>query len=89
MITGHGTIDGGGRFFIVADLGPIYAMTHVRPHTIFLVDCEQVTIRDIHTHDAAYWTVRLSGCRSALIDSVTFRNDLRLPNNDGIDIDTS
>lgn len=87
-ITGQGTIDGGGRFFIEADLGPIYAMTHVRPYTIFLVDCEQVTIRDLHIHDAAYWTVRLSGCRSALIDSVTIRNDLRLPNNDGIDIDT-
>jgi polygalacturonase len=87
-ITGRGTIDGGGRFFIESDLGSIYKMTHVRPYTIFLIDCEQVTIRDVHIRDAAYWTVRLSGCRGALVDSVSILNDLKLPNNDGIDVDT-
>lgn len=86
-ITGRGTIDGGGRFFIEEDLGGIYAMAHIRPYTIFLVGCERVTIRDVQIFDGAYWTVRLSGCVSALIDSVTIRNDLKLPNNDGIDID--
>ena len=87
-ITGRGTIDGGGRFFIRADLGDIYEMSHVRPYTIFLIGCERVTIRDVTVRDGAYWTVRLSGCRAALIDAVTIANDLRLPNNDGIDIDT-
>ncbi len=87
-ITGRGTIDGGGRFFIQADLGDIYEMTHVRPYTVFLIGCERVTIRDVTVRDGAYWTVRLSGCRSALIDAITIANDLRLPNNDGIDIDT-
>lgn len=87
-ITGQGTIDGGGRFFIQDDLGDIYEMSHVRPYTIFLIGCERVTIRDVTIRDGAYWTVRLSGCRSALIDAVTIANDLKLPNNDGIDIDT-
>lgn len=87
-ITGRGTIDGGGRFFVRADLGDIYEMAHVRPYTVFLIGCERVTIRDVTIADGAYWTVRLTGCRSALIDSVTIANDLRLPNNDGIDIDT-
>lgn len=87
-ITGRGTIDGSGRFFIEEDLGNIYAMAHVRPYTIFLVGCDRVTIRDVQIFDGAYWTVRLSGCISVLIDSVTIRNDLKLPNNDGIDVDT-
>ncbi|MDQ2851301.1 MAG: glycosyl hydrolase family 28 protein [Actinomycetota bacterium] len=87
-ITGAGTIDGGGRFFITSDLGGIYEMTHVRPYTIFLIGCERVTIRDVRIVDGAYWTVRLSGCSSVLIDAVTIANDLLLPNNDGIDIDT-
>ncbi|MGV8976615.1 MAG: glycoside hydrolase family 28 protein [Cellulomonas sp.] len=87
-ITGRGTIDGGGRHFIESDLGPMYAMRKVRPYTIFLVGCEHVTIRDVLIRDAAYWTVRLSGCRDVLVDSVSIRNDLKLPNNDGIDVDT-
>lgn len=87
-ITGHGVIDGGGRGFIESDLGPIYAMRHIRPYTIFLIDCEDVVIRDVRISDAAYWTVRVSGCRGVLIEALTIRNDLRLPNNDGIDIDT-
>lgn len=87
-ITGRGTIDGGGRFFVRSDLGDIYEMSHVRPYTIFLIGCERVTIRDVTVRDGAYWTIRLTGCRSALIDAVTIANDLRLPNNDGIDIDT-
>ncbi|WP_175442327.1 glycoside hydrolase family 28 protein [Humibacillus sp. DSM 29435] len=87
-ITGQGTIDGGGRFFIQANLGDIHEMTHVRPYTVFLIGCERVTIRDVTVRDAAYWTVRLSGCRSALVDAITIANDLKLPNNDGIDIDT-
>lgn len=87
-ITGRGTIDGGGRFFIEGDLDGIYAMRHVRPFTVFLIDCENVTIRDVKISDAAYWTVRLSGCRNVLVDAITIANDLLLPNNDGIDIDT-
>lgn len=63
-------------------------MRHVRPSTIFLVDCEDVVIRGVLISDAAYGTVRISGCRGVLIDALTIRNDLRLPNNDGIDIDT-
>ena len=87
-ISGPGTIDGGGRGFVESDLGPIYAMRHVRPYTIYLIGCQDVTIRDVRIVDAAYWTVRVSGCRTVAIDSVRIRNDLKLPNNDGIDIDT-
>lgn len=87
-ITGMGTIDGGGRHFIIADLDHAYEMQHVRPYTIYLLNCERVVIQDVVIRDAAYWTVRLSGCRGVRIHGITIRNDLKLPNSDGIDIDT-
>ena len=87
-ITGGGTIDGGGRHFIISDLGYAWEMQHVRPYTIYFVDCEDVVIRDVRIEDGAYWTVRVSGCRGVLMHGLTIRNDLKLPNSDGIDIDT-
>lgn len=29
-----------------------------RPHAIFMEDCRNVTIRDVHIRNAAWWTVR-------------------------------
>ncbi len=86
-ITGGGTIDGGGRFFVEADLGTIYRMRGPRPLTVYLVGCRRVTVRDVLLRDAAAWTLRLTGCRSALVTGVRIENDLKLPNSDGIDVD--
>ncbi|MFD2078137.1 Glycosyl hydrolases family 28 [Actinopolymorpha cephalotaxi] len=87
-ITGTGTIDGGGRHYVLADLGPIYTMAPLRPFTIYLTNCERVRITDVEIRDAAYWTLRLSGCRDVTVHAITIANDLKLPNCDGIDIDT-
>ncbi len=87
-ITGEGTIDGGGRHFIIADNDHSYEMEKVRPYTIYLIDCDRVVIRDVMIRDGAYWTVRASGCRGVQIHDITIRNDTKLPNSDGIDIDT-
>lgn len=86
-ITGEGTIDGGGRHFVIADNGHSYEMKKDRPYTIYLIDCERVVIRDVVIRDGAYWTVRVSGCRGVQIHDITIRNDTKLPNSDGIDID--
>ena len=85
--TGGGVIDGGGRFFVAEDLGYIYRMKEGRPFTFFLLGCKKVTMRDITIHDGALWTVRLSGCKDVLIHGIHIDNDLKLPNNDGIDLD--
>ena len=58
-----------------------------RPFTFFLLGCHNVTFRDITIRDGALWTVRLSGCDDVLIHGVRIDNDLKLPNNDGIDLD--
>ncbi|MEO7587246.1 MAG: glycosyl hydrolase family 28 protein [Arachnia sp.] len=87
-ITGGGTIDGGGRHFVISDNGHSYEMEKVRPYTIYLIDCERVVIRDVVIRDGAYWTVRASGCRGVQIHDISIRNDTKLPNSDGIDIDS-
>ncbi len=86
-ITGGGVIDGGGRLYIEADEGYIYKMKRWRPFTLFLLGVVNLTLRDVVIRDGALWTVRLSGCQDVLIDGIRIDNDLKLPNNDGIDID--
>lgn len=86
-ITGGGTIDGGGRFYVLRDLGEIYEMPKARPFTLFLVDCRDVVIRDVLWRDGALWTVRLSGCEGVLIHGIRIRSDMKTPNADGIDLD--
>ena len=86
-ITGGGVIDGGGRKFIAEKLPNIYRMKRQRPFTVFLVGCTNITMRGIVVRDGAVWTLRFSGCDDLLIDGIRIDNDLKLPNNDGIDLD--
>lgn len=86
-VTGRGTIDGGGRFYVLEDLGPIYRMPVNRPFTLFFIDCTDVHLEDTLYRDGALWTVRLTGCESVLIHAIRIRGDMKLPNADGIDID--
>lgn len=86
-VTGAGIIDGGGRFYVLRDLGPIYEMTKSRPFTLFFIDCTDVTLTDSLYRDGALWTVRLSGCEGVRIAGIRIRGDMKLPNADGIDLD--
>lgn len=86
-ITGPGTVDGGGRFYVAEDRGPIYRMPEARPFTVFLLDCTDVTLTDTTYRDGALWTVRLTGCEDVRITGLRIRGDMKVPNADGIDID--
>lgn len=86
-IIGGGVIDGSGQRYIETVLPHIYRMKPERPFTIFLTSCTNVTMHDILIRDAALWTVRLSGCEDVVIRGIRILNDLKLPNNDGIDLD--
>ena len=90
-ITGGGTIDGNGRAFVGRDLGHIYEMAGPRPYlerpyTLHLIGCQGVSIRNIIIQDGAFWTLRLTGCEDGVIQGIRIRNDLKLPNNDAIDL---
>jgi len=88
-ITGPGRIDGNGMAY-VSEVGPyIYKCVSLRPFTVVLKGCRHVLLRDFSLTNSAFWTLRLLGCDDASIDSVRIDGDLRMPNNDGIDIDRS
>ena len=86
-VTGSGTLDGGGRFYVEEDLGAIYRMPNARPFLLFFLNCTDVTLTDTLFFDAALWTIRLTGCESVAIHRVRIRGDMKLPNADGIDLD--
>jgi polygalacturonase len=88
-ITGPGRIDGNGMAY-VSQVGPaIYTCVKVRPFTIVLRECRHVLLQEFSLTNSAFWTLRLLGCDDAVIDSIRIDGDLRMPNNDGIDIDWS
>ncbi|WP_029292087.1 glycoside hydrolase family 28 protein [Cellulomonas sp. HZM] len=86
-ITGAGTIDGAGRYFVEEDLGHIYRCPNQRPFTVFLIGVRRLVVRDVLLRDAALWCLRLSGCEDVLVHGVTIDTDLKYPNADGIDLD--
>lgn len=87
-LTGGGVIDGAGAAFVTGERGPdIHDLPSQRPFLVFFLGCENVTVRDLTLTDSALWTLRLTGCQDVLVHGLRIRGDVRLPNNDGIDLD--
>jgi polygalacturonase len=83
-ITGPGIIDGGANRRL---LGKEIAKEPPRPELIFLKNCRNVDIRDVHLTNASFWTLHLMHCEDVLIDRITIRNRKDRINTDGIDPD--
>jgi polygalacturonase len=58
-----------------------------RPKLFILTGCTNLEVRDITFGDAPFWGLHLLGCKNVLVDHVTVRNRLDVPNCDGIDPD--
>jgi Glycosyl hydrolases family 28 len=86
-IAGAGTIDFNGRSFIAQSLPHIHQMKGGRPRGILLHNCQRVSLNDVTLRDGPVWTLHLSACQDVLIHAIRIYNDLKLPNNDGIDLD--
>jgi polygalacturonase len=95
-ISGHGTIDGNADGFIAERgryihkmRGPVGGQDQYleRPFTIFMIECKNLTIRDVVIKDPAFWALRTTGCNELLIDGIRILTDLMVPNADGVDID--
>jgi hypothetical protein len=74
----------------VSDLkyGPVLPKQHGagRPGTmIILLNCKNVLVRDVTLRAAPNWTLHLQNTEQATISGIHIDNDLRIPNNDGID----
>ncbi len=80
-ITGTGTIHGNGLVnFRRGD------PQNMRPFMIRLVNCENVTLRDVRLLEAANWTLHLLGCRDVNVDGIVIETGADA-NRDGLDID--
>jgi hypothetical protein len=88
-ISGRGTIHGQGRSFMREELPHIYRAQPWRPRIMILENCENVRLTDFTIRDSPLWTVHLAGCRDVAIRSLTILNDRRVPNCDGIAVDSS
>ena len=88
-ITGPGRVDGNCMAYVTATGPNIYTCTNLRPFTVVLKDCRHVLLQEFSLTNSAFWTLRLLGCDDATIDSLRIDGDLRMPNNDGIDVDWS
>jgi polygalacturonase len=92
-VTGTGTLDGNGVSYMAYERAdgfvPKGGTDHlnVRPLLMGLFGCHKVRIEDVTFRDSAHWTLRTVGCKDVGIRGISILNDLRIPNNDGIDID--
>ena len=80
-ITGSGTIYGNGLKHF-QETRP----QNLRPYMIRLVNCDYVTIRDVHLLESANWTLHILGCRDVNISGVDIETNGE-GNRDGLDID--
>ncbi len=80
-ITGSGIINGNGLKHFQED-----DPQNQRPFMVRLVNCENVTLRDVHLLESANWTLHLLGCRDVNVDGVVIENGVDA-NRDGLDID--
>lgn len=58
-----------------------------RPKMFILTGCTNLVVRDITFGDAPEWGLHMLGCHKVLVDGITVRNHLDVPNCDGVDPD--
>jgi polygalacturonase len=88
-ISGTGSILGRALSFMTGydRAGEWWLFAPWRPKMFMLVGCTNMTVRDITFGDSPYWGLHMLGCHNVLVDHVTVRNRLNVPNCDGIDPD--
>jgi len=88
-ITGTGTINGRSPEFMdhFDSTGEWWRPKAFRPRLVALTGCQDLEIQDVTFRQAPSWTLHLLGCVHALVDGITIRNQLDVPNCDGIDPD--
>ncbi|MDD2480012.1 MAG: glycosyl hydrolase family 28 protein [Victivallaceae bacterium] len=91
-IKGGGKIDGNSSLFREKEKDGQnlkFSLKPERPRMIFLLNTENVSIKDITLCDAPCYTIWLLGCENVLIDGIIIRSNRRHGTSDGIDIDCS
>ncbi len=88
-ITGHGSIAGRSLSFMTGyeETNEWWLFKEWRPKLFVLTGCTNLQVRDITFGDAPFWGLHMLGCKNVLVEHVTIRNRLDVPNCDGVDPD--
>jgi hypothetical protein len=85
-IDGSGTINGNGDAYWYPDFKP----HERRPSPLIeLVKCQDVRIHDVRIRNAPGWTIHPLDCQRVNIRGISIINNMRGPNTDGIDPDST
>jgi polygalacturonase len=90
-VTGPGAIDGSGpAFYDTQNPGERFFRKPPtpRPRMLMFYECRNVRLEDASLIDSPCWTVWLMKCSQVRIRGLQIRGDLRMINNDGIDLDS-
>lgn len=87
VFSGSGTIDGNGDGFVDEWNKYIYKPKMQRPFTCVFYECARVTVQNLRFCNAPCWTLWFGCSNDIQIRGIRIDNDLKMPNNDGIDID--
>jgi Glycosyl hydrolases family 28 len=88
-ITGSGSINGRSREFMTRydEKEEWWIPSEFRPRLALLTGCKDLSVRDVTFNQAPSWTLHLLGCDGVQIDRVKIKNQMDVPNCDGIDPD--
>jgi hypothetical protein len=88
-ITGTGNIAGRATEFMTGfnEEGEIWRFGAFRPKMFILTGCQGLEVRGISFSQAPQWGLHMLGCEHVLVDGLRIRNNLDVPNCDGIDPD--
>jgi len=88
-ISGNGKVSGQSLAFMTGydATNEWWLFKEWRPKLFVLTGCTNLEVRDVTFGDAPFWGLHLLGCKKVLVDHVTVRNRLDVPNCDGIDAD--
>ena len=66
--------------------GPVQVKPAGRPGTLIILSrSRNIAIRDVTLRNAPNWTLHLASSSQAVVTGIHIANDLRIPNNDGVD----
>lgn len=88
-ISGTGNINGRDLEFMshYSKETEIWIPKDWRPKIFIITKCTGLEIRDITFGNAPNWGLHMLGCENVLIENITIKNNLEVPNCDGIDPD--
>jgi polygalacturonase len=84
-ITGTGTIEGQGEAFMASRDAVIFHPKDWRPNLVMFRRCRHVRLSDFTLHDSPRFTIQFAGCEDVEARGLTIRNNVEIPNCDGID----